>query len=241
MAEVFCTDCLEWYCSKCSSEHDLNHITIESKEKIEINTLCENENCSYKGKNEFYCRNCSKNICIKCKDEHDKNHEIITFENFFKNENIKTFKDNVIEVSNFIKEKNTEYAKNIGDIENIVKNIKELFEKKVERNTNLLNIYRSMINTYELTKVNNYQIRKSILDSYSVKDIFKIEEKCYRESILSNFKNLNKKIEDFTDGNSLNETCYLNLFHCNDYIKFESIDTKNLEFKINCICPKKFA
>jgi len=96
-----------------------------------------------------------------------------------------------------------------------------------------------MINTYELTnKVNNYQIRKSILNSYSVKDIFKIEEKCHRESILSNFKNLNKKIEDFLDGNSLNETCYLNLFHCNDYIKIESIDTKNLEFKINCNCPK---
>ena len=138
-----------------------------------------------------------------------------------------------------VKEKNSEYAKIIGDIENIVKNIKEILEKKVERNNNLLKLYESMINTYEITnKINNYQIRKNILNAYSMKDIFKVEENYIKDSIFSEFKNINKKIEDFMDGNSLNETCYLNLFHCNDYIKIDSIDTKNLEFKINCICPK---
>ena len=138
-----------------------------------------------------------------------------------------------------VKEKNSEYAKIIGDIENIVKNLKEILEKKVERNNNLLKLYESMINTYEITnKINNYQIRKNILNAYSMKDIFKVEENYIKDSILSEFKNINKKIEDFIDENSLNETCYLNLFHCNDYIKIDSIDTKNLEFKINCICPK---
>jgi len=34
-------------------------------------------------------------------------------------------------MSNYAKEKNTEYANIIGDIENIVKNLKESFEKKV--------------------------------------------------------------------------------------------------------------
>jgi hypothetical protein len=138
-----------------------------------------------------------------------------------------------------VKEKNSEYAKIIGDIENIVKNIKEILEKKVERNNNLLKLYESMINTYEITnKINNYQIRKNILNAYSMKDIFKVEENYIKDSIFSEFKNINKKIEDFMDENSLNETCYLNLFHCNDYIKIDSFDTKNLEFKINCICPK---
>ena len=240
IAEIFCTECLKWYCSKCSTEHDdLNHITIESKEKIEINLLCKNENCSYKGKIEFYCQSCLKSICIKCKDEHDKNHELITYEDFFKDENIIQFKNDVKEVSNYLNEKNKEYAKIIGEIENIVKNLKELFEKKVERNTNLLKLYEAMINTYEITnKINNYQIRKNILNAYSVKDIFKVDENYIRNSILSEFKNINKKIEDFTDENSLNEICYFNLFHCDDYIKIDSIDTKNLEFTINCICPK---
>ena len=74
-----------------------------------------------------------------------------------------------------VKEKNSEYAKIIGDIENIVKNIKEILEKKVERNNNLLKLYESMINTYEITnKINNYQIRKNILNAYSMKDIFKV-------------------------------------------------------------------
>ncbi len=141
-------------------------------------------------------------------------------------------------MSNYAKEKNTEYANIIGDIENIVKNLKESFEKKVERNNNLLKLYEPMISTYEITnKINNYQIRKSILNAYSVKNIFKAEENYIRNSILIEFKNINKKIEDFTDENSLNETCYLNLFHYDDYIKIDSIDTKNFEFKINCICP----
>ena len=131
IAEVFCTECLKMYCSKCSTEHDdLNHITIESKEKLEIYSLCENQNCSYKGKIEFYCRSCLKSICIKCKDEHDKNHELITYGDFFKDENIIKFKNDVKEVSNYVKEKNKEYAEIIGDIENIVKNLKESFEKK---------------------------------------------------------------------------------------------------------------
>ena len=109
------------------------------------------------GKIGFYCPSCLKSICIKCKDEHDKNHELITYENFFKDENIVNFKIDVKDISNLVKEKNSEYAKIIGDIENIVKNIKEILEKKVERNNNLLKLYESMINTYEITnKINNY-------------------------------------------------------------------------------------
>ena len=133
-----------------------------------------------------------------------------------------------------VKEKNSEYAKIIGDIENIVKNIKEILEKKVERNNNLLKLYESMINTYEITnKINNYQIRKNILNAYSMKDIFKVEENYIKDSILSEFKNINKKIEDFIDENSLNENWYLNLFNCNDYIKIDSIHNKNISEFIN--------
>lgn len=102
-----------------------------------------------------------------------------------------------------------------------------------------------MIDTYELTNnINNYQIRKSILNAYSVKDIFKMEEKNINDSFISEVKNLSKKINDFIEEKKLNEICYLNLLHCStckDYIKIESIDTKNLEFKINFNCPKKFS
>ena len=88
--EEFCTECLKWYCLKCSIEHNsfaFNHITIKSKEKIELNALCENENCSDKGKIEFYFQICLKNICRKCKNQHEKNHDIISYEEFFKDEN----------------------------------------------------------------------------------------------------------------------------------------------------------
>ena len=67
IADEFCTECLKWYCSNCSIEHKsfgFNHITIKSKEKIDINSMCENENCSEKGNIEFYCKNCLK-ICVE--------------------------------------------------------------------------------------------------------------------------------------------------------------------------------
>ena len=110
-----------------------------------------NENCQSKGKNEFYCQSCLKNLCRKCKDEHDKTHEIIIYEDFFKEENFIKFKNGVKEVSNWIKENNSEYLKIIGDIENVIKNIKEWLEKKNERNKNYLKLFESMIDTYELT------------------------------------------------------------------------------------------
>ena len=247
IAVEFCTMCLKWYCSKCSIEHksiEPNHITIKLNEKIEINTLCENENCSDKGKIEFYCKNCLKNLCLKCKMEHDKKHEIIIYEDFFKKENIIKFKRDVKEVSDFIKEKNSEYSKIIGDIENIIKNLKNLLEIQKQRYHYLLKLYESMIDTYALTyKINNYQIRKNILNAYSVKDIFKKEENYNRDILLIEIENLNKKIIELKDVKTPNEKKidFLNLLHCplcKDYIKIESIETKNLEFKIKFNCPK---
>ena len=151
IAEEFCTECLKWYCSKCSKEHHsfaFNHITIKSKEKIEINALCENDNCSEKGKTEFYCPICWKNLCRKWKNEHDKNHEIIIYEEYFKDENIIKFKSNVKEASNIIKEKNSEYEIFMADIENLVKSMRDLLEKKIERNTRLLIIKIIWINDW---------------------------------------------------------------------------------------------
>ena len=237
---------MKWFCRKCSLEHNSsyqNHITIKSKEQIEINSLCENENCPCKGKIEFYCKSCLKNLCIKCQNEHDKKHEIIRYEDFFKNENFMKFKDDVKEVSSWIKENNSEYEKIISRIEHIIIFIKELLEKKIHSNNKLLKLLESMIDTYELTKkINNYQIRKSILNAYSLKDIFNIEEKnIWDYSLIIEFKKLSKIITDFTDRKELNETCFLNLLNCptcKDYIKIESIDTKNLDFKIKFNCPK---
>lgn len=130
IAMEFCTECLKWYCLKCSLEHNslaLNHITIKSIEKLEISPLCENENC--KGKAEFYCKICLKNICKNCQNEHDKNHEIVIYEDFFKDNNIIKFKSNMKEVSNWINENNSKYSKIIEEIENTIKTIKELLEK----------------------------------------------------------------------------------------------------------------
>ena len=92
-----------------------------------------------------------------------------------------------------------------------------------------MKLFESMIDTYELTnKINNYQIRKSILNAFSLKDIVKIDEKFIRDSFIR-VKNLSKKVTEFTNGESLNKFSYLNLLHCptcKDYIKIESIDTK---------------
>ena len=135
IATEFCTECLKWYCPTSSKEHSsyaFNHITIKSEENIELNSLCENENCQSKGKTEFYCQSCLKNLCRNCKNEHDKTHEIIIYEDFFKEENFIKFKNSVKEVSNWIKENNSEYLKIFGDIENVIKKIKELLEKKLK-------------------------------------------------------------------------------------------------------------
>ena len=135
IASEFCTECLKWYCSSCSKEHSsfaFNHITIKSEENIELNSLCENEKCQNKGRTEFYCKNCFKNLCRKCNKEHNKEHEIIIYEDFFKDENILIFKNNLKEASNWIKENNSEYSKIINDIENVIKNIKQLLEKKLK-------------------------------------------------------------------------------------------------------------
>ena len=147
------------------------------------------------------------------------------------------------DLSNWIKEKNSEYTKIIDEIEYAIKNIKELLEKKKQSDNNLLKLFESMIDTYEVTKkLNNYQIRKSIKNFYSVKDIFKIEEKnAGYYSLIYEFKKMNLAIKNFTNKKILNDICYLNLLHCptcKDYIKIESIDTKNLEFNIKCYCPK---
>ena len=57
-----------------------------------------------------------------------------------------------------------------------------------------MKLFESMIDTYELTnKINNYQIRKSILNVLSLKDIVKIEEKFIRDSFISEVKNLSKE------------------------------------------------
>ena len=185
---------MNWFCQKCSKEHNslvCNYITIKSNGNFEIKSFCENENCSAKGKSEFYCKICLKNICRKCRNEHDKNHEIIIYEDFFKDHNIIKFKSNVKEVSNWIKLINSGYENIINDIENSIKIIKVLFEKKIEKNKNLLKLFESMIDTYDLAnKINNYQVRKNILNSYSVKYIFKINEKTNCNSFKIEFKSL---------------------------------------------------
>ena len=245
IASEFCTECLKWYCSSCSKEHSsfaFNHITIKSEENIELNSLCENEKCQNKGRTEFYCKNCFKNLCRKCNKEHNKEHEIIIYEDFFKDENILSFKNDVKDVSNWIKENNSEYSKIINDIENVVKNIKRLLEKKIERTNNYLKLFESIIDTYDLTnKINNYQIRKNILNVSSIKDIFQIDEKNINDSLIAEIKKLNKIITDFIGGKTKDNISYSNLFYCptcKDNINIESIDTKELEFKIKFNCPK---
>ena len=141
-----------------------------------------------------------------------------------------------------IKENNLEYEKIFEEIEYIIKSIKELFKKKKERNKNLLKLFESLIDTYELTnKINNYQIRKNILNVYPVKNIFKLEEKYYIDSFIFEFKNLSKKITDFTEPKKSDEISFINILHCpscKNFIKIESIDTNDLEFKIKFNCPK---
>jgi len=239
LAVDFCTECLKWFCPKCYKEHEssvLDHITINSKDKLDIKSLCENVNCSNKNI-DFYCQNCSKNLCKKCIDEHDKNHNIIEYKDFFKNKNFLTFKANVKEVSELIDKKNLEYKKIIIYIENIIKNIKELFQKNLEKNGNLLKLYESMIDTYQLTsKFKNYQIRKSILNAFQVKDIFENDDFDIRNLLKFEAKNLNQNVAYFKK--EAENISYLNLFvHDKDYIKIESIDTKNLDFKININGP----
>ena len=57
-----------------------------------------------------------------------------------------------------------------------------------------------MIGTYDLTKkINNYQIRKYILNISSIKDIFQIDEKNINDFLIVQTKNLNKIINDFIE------------------------------------------
>ena len=80
------------------------------------------------------------------------------------------------------------------------------------------------------------------MNAGSVKYIFNIDEKSAYDSLKTEVDDLNKKINDLIEKlKSNNNISNLNLLccpACEEYIKIESIDTKELEFKIKFNCPK---
>ena len=88
------------------------------------------------------------------------------------------------DLSNWIKEKNSEYTKIIDEIEYAIKNIKELLEKKKQSDNNLLKLFESMIDTYEVRKkLNNYQIKDYTRDRTALWRFFVLFSFLYEKNL----------------------------------------------------------
>ena len=146
-----CTKCKINLCPLCKSKHDNSHNIINYDLK---DYICEEHNELYIE----YCIECKKDICLSCENNH-KNHETIFYKNIMRDIN---------ELKNDINEYKKEidiFNYNIDDIINKLKKVKE----------NMIiyyNIYKKMIDSYEI-KNRNYIILKNLneINNNIIKDI----------------------------------------------------------------------
>ena len=161
-----CNKCNIQLCPLCKNIHNKTHniINYDSKDYI-----CRIHNEIFIS----FCNKCKVNMCLQCQREH-KTHNIILYSDImpYKNELLK-------KLSEFRSTINL-FNKNIDEIINKFKNVKE--------NTEILyNIYNDMINKYE-DKYRNYEI---LLSLNSINNIDILNDLNY----INQIDNINQQVE----------------------------------------------
>ena len=174
-----CNSCKKNICPLCKDNHDKNHFIIDYEDK---NYICPKHNYPYT----LYCKTCKNNLCFSCEVEH-KNHEIITFGKIMQTEDnlkkqseyFKNIKDKFIEdimqiieilnkvvksidklykINNDILCYNYKY-KNYEMIQNMNTDFGFKFIDEINKEVNICNKFKKIINIYEKIVEKDDEIR----------------------------------------------------------------------------------
>ena len=189
----FCTDCKKNLCDTCKLKHNNTHYIINYGDK---NYICKEHNRSY----DSFCNNCKKNICIICYSSHE-NHDIKSFGYMIPN--LSKYSNDLKQLGNIV----DNFENNINDIINKLTKVKINANKYQKIFSDIINNFNYRQINYEiLFNLNNINTNTILKDFSNInnenhilnkfRNIMKIYEKMFDESIIVDEKNDIQNIKD---------------------------------------------
>ena len=174
----YCNICNRKYCADCKPVHSSVHKLISLKK---INYTCLQHSIELNS----YCLKCCENLCKICRIKHEK-HKIFDFKNdILKNEEIKIIKNYIDRGEEKIILTKKKINTIINSLMELIDEIKNLFEKYQEENSNYILLLDNVLKDYEKgikeNKINyeiieNLKVISESFDSIQEKIISKIEK-----------------------------------------------------------------
>ena len=231
-----CNTCKINICPLCITKHDKFHNIINYDDK---NFICEEHSEFYNS----YCKSCQKNLCIECEKFH-KTHKTETFGNIIPDKN-KLIKD-LAEYKNILKQFDDGVKAIINKLEQLVYNMKILFEINEDILNNYIN-FKSKRNYEIISNINEFQFNNNnfikILqpfiqkkDNYNeIPNLLNIYDKMVSEKINNNNGNFEYSEKSLANDNNLKfaSTLTQNQIqfdenNTNKYIIKKEVPTQNL-------------
>ena len=181
----------------------------------------EEDNCKTceKGNAEHFCEKCQKTFCVQCEYKHFE-HKIIKEDvlmNYIRTEKRKEF--------------NTEgYHKLIEVIEEKTKNIISLINKRIERNTEIINYIDILSNTFDKQNCNHNLIMNAC-------SLLHLSPNDNLSKFIESFDSLSKELSknSIAQVQNLDNATYIETFNSKEMVTLieKSIQPKQLEYKIS--------
>ena len=197
-----CITCKINLCPLCRSKHDKSHYLINYEDK---SYMCELHNQNFNS----FCKDCKTNNCIYCEKEHNKH-------------NLFLFGINIPRKGDLEKKKD-ELKNKIDILKNNIEDIKNILDKTFENMKHFYKIYTSIIDYYDLKKINYqiiYNINKGIINNKIIDDLTNIVND---NNICNKFKNILNIYDKISTKDPDQVTLYYN-------VKLKSKGTNRLLF-----------
>ena len=213
ISSEYCLQCEKYLCKECKVNHqnclgDKNHIFI--KQKISCQYYC-NKNGHEDIKFNRFCKLCNDYLCFECKCCH-KNSFFTDFEN---NLRLNEIKDKIKKSQKIIEDEEKKLNVFVEELENKIKNLKNMFKDYKERNLKIICLYNLLINNYEhFNNIRNYNLYNNIaindnFDFESSEYFVKEKNKKVNECIASKY---NKLYSFYKNKSHIRTKAYINHF-----------------------------
>ena len=230
-----CVKCNLILCDSCYKKHkkDIIHPIQTTHPSIDLSNIC--NKCKFHPKPKVcgYCVICKENICRKCIESH-KIHNIINFEEFKI-----TKKEYDIIFEKYIKRKNHFFRifstreklyKNFKQqLEKLLKDLNESFEKFKENNFSVLGFYETILDSKENFFENFYYEKQiNLLNLKSIKIVSPLQSIYYRDTITSINDYISKLRNIIKDNNQQLITKYPHSYELNNNYSLLPLKDGNL-------------
>ena len=239
---LYCIKCYGFFCEKESHSLNEGHEILIPIKKMDSSCFTEGHSDNYVM---YYCKTHNINICDYCAQDEHENDNIIKFKYLKKNE-IEEIKNNIYKT----KENLNLFTKKINtfilNLKQIIKDINKEFSIFKENNELEINLWKDLINIYELKKKNynlNYQIIENVKNisfqyepiyEFNLQRILEMKNNIIKELKL-NFKELKNVNKQIVKKNIQN----ISKNNLNNKVKYNFYEINNIKTKLNLIFLKK--